>query len=163
MQKKLLFLFLGIAFILLPFAFKRERLKEWLLVFFLKGYVSSFIGKLVVKNKHISYPIRFMPKYFNSSILFEYLLFPLLCVFYNRTSLQSKPVSIILQSLLYSTPMTIIEVLLERYTDLIKYKRKWNWVITYVTLVITFLAVRMFMYVTRKLNIEIESKKVMHQ
>ncbi|EDL66496.1 CBO0543 family protein [Bacillus sp. SG-1] len=156
MQKKLLKIFLGIGMVLVPFAFTRERLKDWILVFFLKGYLSSFIATMVVKNKNISYPVRFMPKYFSISVVFDYLLFPLLCVFYNRTSLSSKPIPLIGQSFLYAIPMTLLESLLERYTDLIKYKKNWNWIITYGTLVTTFLFVRGFMAVTRKYNIEKE-------
>lgn len=156
MQQKLLKLILIIGLSAIPFAFRREKLKDWLIIFFLKGYISSFIDQVVVRNKHISYPIRFLPKHFNLSILFDYLLFPLLCVFYNQTSYKSKPLSVILQSLVYSLPMTGFEVILERTTKLIKYKKNWNWIFTYSTLVITFLFVRGFIYIVRKLNIEKE-------
>ena len=76
MQKKLLRIILGVGLLLIPFAFKREKLKDWLLIFFLKGYISSFLDQIIVKKKQISYPVRFMSKYFDSSILFDYLLFP---------------------------------------------------------------------------------------
>ena len=145
---------LGIGLLLIPFAFKREKLKDWLLIFFLKGYISSFIDQIIVKKKKIVYPVRFMSKYFESSILFDYLLFPILCVFYNRTSENSNLKSILLQPFIYSTPMMILEIILEKYTNLIKYKRDWNWMITYLSLVITFLFVRGFIAIIRKFNIE---------
>ena len=154
MQKKLLRIILGVGLLLIPFAFKREKLKDWLLIFFLKGYISSFLDQIIVKKKHISYPVRFMSKYFDSSILFDYLLFPILCVFYNRTSEKSNLHSIFLQSFIYSTPMTVLEVILEKKTNLIRYNKKWNWLITYSTLVVTFLFVRGFIAIIRKLNIE---------
>ena len=154
MQKKLLRIILGVGLLLIPFAFKREKLKDWLLIFFLKGYISSFLDQIIVKKKQISYPVRFMSKYFDSSILFDYLLFPLLCVFYNRTSEKSNLHSIFLQSFIYSTPMTVLEVILEKNTNLIRYKKNWNWLITYLTLVITFLFVRGFIAIIRKFNIE---------
>ena len=154
MQKKLLRIILGVGLLLIPFAFKREKLKDWLLIFFLKGYISSFLDQIIVKKKQISYPVRFMSKYFDSSILFDYLLFPLLCVFYNRTSEKSNLHSIFLQSFIYSTPMTVLEVILEKKTNLIRYKKKWNWLITYSTLVVTFLFVRGFIAIIRKFNIE---------
>ena len=158
MQKKLLRIILGVGLLLIPFAFKREKLKDWLLIFFLKGYISSFLDQIIVKKKHISYPVRFMSKYFDSSILFDYLLFPLLCVFYNRTSEKSNLHSIFLQSFIYSTPMTVLEVILEKNTNLIRYKKNWNWLITYSTLVVTFLFVRGFIAIIRKFNIENPSK-----
>ena len=154
MQKKLLRIVLGVGLLLIPFAFKREKLKDWLLIFFLKGYISSFLDQIIVKKKRISYPVRFMSKYFDSSLLFDYLLFPLLCVFYNRTSEKSNLHSIFLQSFIYSTPMTVLEVILEKKTNLIRYKKNWNWLITYLTLVITFLFVRGFIAIIRKFNIE---------
>ena len=154
MQKKLLRIVLGIGLLLIPFAFKREKLKDWLLIFFLKGYIASLLDQIIVKKKHVSYPVRFMSKYFDSSILFDYLLFPLLCVFYNRTSEKSNLNSIFLQAFTYSTPMTVLEMILEKKTNLIKYKKNWNWLITYVTLVVTFLFVRGFIAIIRKFNIE---------
>lgn len=159
MEKRLLRIFFGIGLLLLPFAFKRVRLKDWLLVFFLKGYLSSFIGTVIVKNKNIKYPIRIFPEYFRISILFDYFLFPLLCVFYNRTSLRTKPILTFIQAFLYSVPITIIEFFLEKYTDLIEYRKSWNWLITYVTLTITFLIVRVFISATRRLNIEGEFRQ----
>ena len=154
MQKKLLRIILGVGLLLIPFAFKREKLKDWLLIFFLKGYISSFLDQIIVKKKQISYPVRFMSKYFDSSLLFDYLLFPILCVFYNRTSEKSNLHSIFLQSFIYSTPMTVLEVILEKKTNLIRYKKNWNWLITYSTLVVTFLFVRGFIAIIRKFNIE---------
>ena len=154
MQKKLLRIVLGVGLLLIPFAFKREKLKDWLLIFFLKGYIASFLDQIIVKKKRISYPVRFMSKYFDSSLLFDYLLFPLLCVFYNRTSEKSNLHSIFLQSLIYTTPMTVLEVILEKKTNLIRYKKNWNWLITYSTLVVTFLIVRGFIAIIRKFNIE---------
>ena len=158
MQKKLLRIILGVGLLLIPFAFKREKLKDWLLIFFLKGYISSFLDQIIVKKKQISYPVRFMSKYFDSSLLFDYLLFPLLCVFYNRTSEKSNLHSIFLQSFIYSTPMTVLEVILEKKTNLIRYNKNWNWLITYSTLVVTFLFVRGFIAIIRKFNIENPSK-----
>ena len=95
-----------------------------------------------------------MSKYFDSSILFDYFLFPILCVFYNRTSEKSNLQSIFVQSFMYSTPMTVLEVILEKKTKLIRYNKNWNWFITYLTLVVTFLFIRGFIAIIRKLNIE---------
>ena len=159
MQKKLLRIILGVGLLLIPFAFKREKLKDWLLIFFLKGYIANFLDQIIVKKKQISYPVRFMSKYFDSSLLFDYFLFPILCVFYNRTSEKSNIRSIFLQSLIYTTPMTVLEVILEKNTNLIRYNKNWNWLITYSTLVVTFLFVRGFIVIIRKFNIENPSTK----
>ena len=49
---------------------------------------------------------------------------------------------------------TFHQVILEKKTNLIRYNKKWNWLITYSTLVVTFLFVRGFIAIIRKLNIE---------
>ena len=64
MQKKLLRIVLGVGLLLIPFAFKREKLKDWLLIFFLKGYISSFLDQIIVKKKHVSLPRPFYVKVF---------------------------------------------------------------------------------------------------
>jgi hypothetical protein len=79
--EKIIKFFCCLGLLLIPFAFKRENLKEWLLVFFVKGYITSFIGHFAVKGKQVSYPIRFLPKFFKINIVFDYSLFPILCFF----------------------------------------------------------------------------------
>lgn len=154
MDKKILKFLLGIGVLLLPFAFKRKKLTEWFLVFFIKGYISSILATIMVEKKKFYFPVRFKPKIFKISIVFDYLLFPLLCVFFNRTTLHSKPIQIFFQAFFYSLPMTIIEAVLERFTKLIKYNKGWTWFTTLWALMSTFLFVRLFMAIIRKLNIE---------
>ncbi|WP_456276056.1 CBO0543 family protein [Bacillus sp. AK128] len=153
MDKKLLKIFLCIGFLLIPFAFKREGLKDWMIVFFLKGYISSFIGTVVVRNNQLSYPVRFMRKFFRISILFDYLLFPLICVFFNRVTVNKNSLATIGYAIVFSLPMTILEVILERFTDLIKYKNNWSWLITLITLTITFLFVRVSLGLIRSFDL----------
>ncbi|TLS35061.1 CBO0543 family protein [Pseudalkalibacillus caeni] len=126
------------------FLIRRPPTKDWVLVFFLKGVISSFIGMYVVSKKWLKYPVRLAPKSFHSSLLFDYLLFPLACVAYNQTSYRSKFPGMIFQAVLYTTPMTLFEVWLEKNTQLIKYI-KWSWFHTFTSLFVTFVSVRAFM------------------
>ncbi|MGM0878851.1 MAG: CBO0543 family protein [Bacillota bacterium] len=154
MDKKLLKIFFSVGVLLIPFAFRRNKLKDWLLVFFIKGYISSILATILVQKKEFYYPVRFVPKIFKISITFDYLLFPLIGVFFNQTTLNSKPLQIFFQSLLFSIPMTIIEALLERYTKLINYKKGWNSLTSFWTLTTTLLFVRLFMSIIRKFHLE---------
>lgn len=136
--------------ILLPIALRKEPKKDWIVVFLLKSLVSGFFGNIIAGNKLLEFPVRFFPKAFKSSIVYDSLLFPLLCVFYNQTTYKSKLVSIIIQAFIYSLPMTGVEHILEKKTNLIKYN-KWHWYYTLITLVITFLSVRGALGIIRKL------------
>ncbi|WP_315969526.1 CBO0543 family protein [Oceanobacillus massiliensis] len=92
-----------------------------------------FIGVLVVEEKMLEYPIRLFSNYFASSLLYEYLLFPVVCIYFYQTTYHSKYMSIVLQCLLYTSALTVIEVLFERYTDLIEY-HTWTWIHTFISI-----------------------------
>jgi hypothetical protein len=142
MREKLILYGLSIfGFILLPITLRKEPKKDWIIVFLLKTLLSGFLGNIIAANKLVEFPVRLFPKAFKSSIVYDWLLFPLMCVFYNQTTYKSKMPNIILQALFYSIPMTIVEYILERKTNLIKY-RKWKWYYTLLSLFVTFLSVR---------------------
>ncbi|WP_226038226.1 CBO0543 family protein [Aquibacillus saliphilus] len=127
--------------VFLLFALNKRPRKDWLIVFLLKTVISVFFGNIVAANKWLEYPDRLLPNSFKGSVLFEYLLFPLICVYYNQTTYKSKLPGMIYQSFLYSIPMTIVEIFLEKKTQLINYK-KWRWYYTLFSLSGTFLLVR---------------------
>lgn len=155
MERKILkaLLFIGIG--LLPAIFKDKLNKDWVIIFLLKAYLSSFLDHIVTGKKRITYPVRFLPKYFRINILFDYLLFPLLCVFYNQVTYRSNLMGIFLKVLLFSIPMTLVEVFLERKTKLIKFKKNWHWYYTLLSETFIILFVRMFIGLIRN----IQSKK----
>ncbi|WP_411797405.1 CBO0543 family protein [Cytobacillus luteolus] len=70
-------LFLWYWFLL--YLIKKPLAKDCLLVFFLKSYYASLVDKLVVNKGYVPYPTRF-PKQVNTSLLFDYILFPITCV-----------------------------------------------------------------------------------
>ncbi|MRH45084.1 hypothetical protein GH741_20800 [Aquibacillus halophilus] len=148
-DKSILYGITLLGFLLLLFALNKKPRKDWLIVFLLETLIANFIGNIVVANKRLVFPIRLFPKAFQSSVLYDNLLLPLMCVFYNQTTYHTKLVGMIIQSFLYSIPMTIIEVILERKTKLIDYK-KWNWSYTLFSLSGTFLLSRGLMGFIRR-------------
>lgn len=154
MDKKLLKIFFGFGLLLVPFAFRRENLKTLLLTFFLKGYISSFLDQVVVKKKQVVYPTRNFPKFFKTSILFDYLLLPLLCVFYFRTTQAKKFWGTVLSVFYYTLPVTLVEGILEKKTRLINYKNTWSRWVSFTTLTLTFWFVRGLVTMVTKLNVE---------
>ncbi|MTI81947.1 MAG: hypothetical protein FH758_13940 [Firmicutes bacterium] len=140
-----------ISLVALLFSLSKPPIKDWIIVYFLKAFISLNIAVFLVAQERFIFPVRFLPEVYQTSILFDLLVFPILCVLYNQTSYKSNLRSIIIQSVLYSGIMTAIEVWLERYTKLIEYIN-WSWLHTFAYLIITFLAVRAIMAIIRKLS-----------
>jgi len=157
MQKtflRLLFIFGLLLFLPLIRRKPSKEMNEWLIVFFTKGYISSILDTIVYKKGYIKYPINLF-KFFNISVLFSYLLYPLACVYFNQVTKNSNIIGILIKVLFFSVPMTIAEFLLERKTNLIKYCKGWNSIVSFITLTLTFLLVRGFMAAVRMLNKEV--------
>ncbi|MDD9269448.1 CBO0543 family protein [Paenibacillus sp. GCM10023248] len=127
----------------------RSPLKDWLIIFLLKSVITAIADCFIIAAGLLDYPVRFFPKAFHTNIVFDFLVFPTLCVFYNITTQYSNLKSIFVQSLLYSIPVTLLEIWAEKHTELIEYKH-WNAFITLITLITTFLIVRGAIGLVRK-------------
>ncbi|WGG46493.1 CBO0543 family protein [Rossellomorea sp. DA94] len=129
---------------------KKPLAKDWLLVFLIKSYYASLVDQLVVSKGYVKYPTRF-PKRVRASLVFDYILFPISCVIYNQLTKDSRMIQCLLKVLYFSVPMTITELWLEKNTQLVKYKKGWNWKTTFFSLSFSFLLVRFSMSVIRSL------------
>jgi hypothetical protein len=143
-------LIIGIA--LLFSSLRKPPIKDWILIFLLTSYFSTILGVLVVEEKMIDYPINFLGEYFSSSILYEMLLLPVVCIYFYQKTYYSRYPDIILKCTLYTSALTIIEVLFERYTDLIKYYT-WTWVYTFISLFFLMMFIRILMLLINKKEI----------
>lgn len=134
------------------FLIKKGPIKDWFLVYLFKTFITTMIDGPVVKKKLVSYPYRYFSKFFETNIVFDYLIFPLLCVLYSQFTYKLKPSKIIPSVFLFSAPMTIIHWWLERYTKLVKYGKKWTSFHTLGVLTMTFWSSRGFIALIRFLN-----------
>jgi len=128
---------------------RKPFMKDWLIIFFLKSYISSILDVVAVKKGYLKYPVTLF-KTFDVSVLFSYILFPISCVYYNQLTKHSNVFGIIAKALYFSIPMTIVENWLEKNTQLIEYKKSWNWKYTFSSITTTFLIVRLIMGIIRK-------------
>ncbi|WP_257351035.1 CBO0543 family protein [Pseudalkalibacillus decolorationis] len=149
MERVILWGLLIIGIALLLYSLRKLPFKEWLFVYLLTTYFSIIIGTIVVEENMLDYPIKFLNKHFDSSLLYEYLLFPVVCLYFYRTTYHSRYFNILLQGGLYTTALTIIEVLLERYTDLIKYN-SWTWIYTFTSVFILLVFIRIIVQLIYK-------------
>ncbi|HWL22673.1 MAG TPA: CBO0543 family protein [Ureibacillus sp.] len=139
--------------IFLPLIRKKpsKHMNEWIIVFFMKSYISSFVDTIVNKKGYVKYPINLF-KIFDISVLFNYLIFPLTCVYFNQLTRKSSLLGIISKTLLFSIPMSLAEDWLQKNTKLISYKKGWNSFISFTSISITFLLVRGIMAIIRLAN-----------
>ena len=132
-----------ITLLLMFYVIDWRYFRDWVVVFFFKCTIDFFWGSAVVSLKLLEYPVRLLPRYYDTSLLFEVWVFPVLCILYNQTTRTRSLGGIIGYALLFSAIITAIEYPLELYTNLIKYK-SWSWFTTFYTLMLTFLVSRAF-------------------
>jgi hypothetical protein len=128
---------------------RKPPAKDWLLIFFFKGYISSILDKLLVRKEYIQYPVKLF-KCFDISFVFDYLIFPITCVYYNQVTKTSSIGGILIKVLFFSIPMSITEHWFEKNTKLIKFKKGWNKTLSFLSINVTFLVVRAFIALVRK-------------
>lgn len=132
-----------IGLLLLIFAVDWRYFRDWVVVFLYKCVLDSLWGTAVVNVNRIEFPFRQFPQFYKMGLLFDYWIFPILCVLYNQVTRERGLLAILFYAVLFSAGMTAIEYPLELYTDLIKY-HNWSWFTSFCTLTITFLSSRAF-------------------
>ncbi|MEH7883731.1 CBO0543 family protein [Bacillus sp. JJ1609] len=130
---------------------KKPPIKDWLIIFLLKGYIASILDNLFVKKGYLKYPVTLF-KTFDISVLFSYIIFPVTCIYFNQVTKNSGLIAIILKCILFSLPSSLAEHWIEKKTDLIKYKKGWTSFHSFTSIASTFLAVRFLMGGIRKMT-----------
>ncbi len=127
-----------VTLILLLLLVPRNRIREALVIFFSKQLLTWLLGLTICQLKLIDYPVRSFPYATKSSFDFEYFIYPSICVLFNLYYPAGKSLlHISLHYFFYCTLLTILELIFEKYTELITYIN-WTWYMTSITLVITF-------------------------
>ncbi|NMD68754.1 hypothetical protein HHO41_00530 [Bacillus sp. DNRA2] len=122
----------------------KDRLREAYLIFYFKQFMTWILGLIVVQCGWIEYPVREFAKASHTSFSFEYFIYPAICVIFNLHYPYHKGIlPRMCWFIFFPSWMTIVEVLIEKYTDLIKYN-EWKWYWTWISLYITFYFSMMF-------------------
>lgn len=145
MQTEYLFLYgvYGFCFILLAYV-PRHRWREASIAFLFQQFVTWFLGLLVVELRLIEYPVRELAHVTRSSFVFEFLALPIVSIFFclyfpgNRGAWAK-----FLYTSFFSTILTIPEIMIEKYTDLIHY-HKWEWYTTWLSIAATLYLAEIF-------------------
>jgi hypothetical protein len=109
-----------------------------------KQLITWIIGLVVVELGLIEYPVREFASENRSSFTFEYLAYPIVCGLFNSRYPENRSLRFkLLYYCSYCSVLTVIELLIEKNTDLIRYLH-WTWYWTWITLFVTFFMSRNF-------------------
>lgn len=130
--------------ILLILFIPKEKFREAQVAFFFKQLITWLLGLAVVELHLIEYPVRLFPYANKTSFTFEYFVYPSLCAIFNVHYPQDK--SLFRQFLYYfsyCSVITVLEVIVERETQIINYIH-WDWYVSWSTLFLTFYLTRIY-------------------
>ncbi|MCX7710861.1 MAG: hypothetical protein N2484_13570 [Clostridia bacterium] len=132
------------SILLLVIFVPKNRCREAWLIFLFKQTTTWLLGLWVVQYELIEYPVRMLANATRTSVAFEYVVYPSLCVLFNLYFPTEKSIlKKFLHYAVFCSGITVIEVVLEIYTALIRYSH-WSWYWTWITLFITFYISRKF-------------------
>ncbi|WP_338036561.1 CBO0543 family protein [Metabacillus crassostreae] len=120
-------------------------MKEAQVSFLFKQVMTWLFGLIVAEKKLISYPYRlFFKKANKASFTFEYFVYPALCSLFNLYFPEKKNNFFkILYYCFHTSTITVFEVIAEKYTNLINYK-KWSWHLSFITNWCTYFLTRIY-------------------
>lgn len=132
-----------LAILLLIFV-PKSRIREANVILMFKQVMTWLLGSIVVQLHLIEYPVRLFPYALRTSFTFEFFVYPSLCVFFNLYYPEDKGLfRRFVHYFIYTTGITVFEVILETYTNNIRYIN-WTWYYTWITIFITFLLSRFY-------------------
>ncbi|MCI3919631.1 hypothetical protein MO973_05215 [Paenibacillus sp. TRM 82003] len=132
-----------LSFALVWFIPKSKR-RRAAAAFLFKQALTYLLGLAVVEMGLLAYPVREFSEINRASFTYEFLAYPMVCALFNARYPEGKPAWVQLAYYVgYSSVLTFVEVLIEKYTDLVHYMA-WNWFYTWSTLMITFFMTRLF-------------------
>lgn len=115
----------------------KQKISVAVVSFLFKQLLTWVLGLVVVQLDLIEYPVRLFPKATMTSFDFEFFIYPSICAIFIVHYPENKSrVKQLLYYAAYCTGITVVEVLVERYTDIITYKH-WHWYTTWLSLFAT--------------------------
>jgi cell division protein FtsW (lipid II flippase) len=124
----------AIGMLLVP---KRYRRKAHV-AFLFQQFLNWILGLIVVEHRWLEYPVRELQRNY-SSLTFEFIGYPIIAVYLNIYYPKvKKGWARFFFVLAFPTAITVVEIILETQTQLIKY-HAWNWYWTFISIWVTLL------------------------
>jgi hypothetical protein len=126
------------------FFIPKNKLRLAVVAFLFLQVITFLIGSVVVEFGLLEYPIRLFSSINRASFTFEYYAFPVINAAFNVWYPNHQ--STLTQWAYYvgfTTVLTIAEVIIEKYTELITYIH-WEWYISWITIGLALYIGRLF-------------------
>jgi hypothetical protein len=123
----------------------KDRRKEASIAFLYQHFITWFIGLLVVEWHLIEYPVRLLASVNKTSFTFEFFVYPVISSFFALYYPNNRSLLIRLFYIaIFTSSLIIPEVIIEKYTDLLKYIH-WEWYYSWLSVFFTLSLLRFFM------------------
>jgi hypothetical protein len=107
-----------------------QKIRDAIILFLSLQMLTWPLGLIAVEMKWIEYPVQLLPNINQtnkSSLWFEFFFFPVLSIVFSlQYPRNNNKLLIFKHFLLFTGLFTVLEVVIERYTDLVQYN-KWKW------------------------------------
>ncbi|MGM0901878.1 MAG: CBO0543 family protein [Bacillota bacterium] len=141
-----------IALFLLPFAIIKRPLKDWIIVYLVSIIGNSLADRFLVSKGYLQYKIRPFSKKVKIHLPFDYIHYPLLLLYYNQWTLNSKPIGIILKLFPFVIPQVLVETIAAKKTKLITWRKGWSWYHSAISLAVKLFICRSIIAMIRVAN-----------
>ncbi|KQL50725.1 hypothetical protein AN964_24170 [Heyndrickxia shackletonii] len=133
-----------ISFLLLFIFVPKQKIRDAWVSFLFMQLPAWILGLAVVQYGLIEYPSRFFAHAVRTSFTFEFLAFPVISVLFNiHYPTQKGFWWKIFYVFAFPTILVPVEVLILRYTDLVKYIH-WTWYTSWISIMLTLLLSYLF-------------------
>ncbi|MDR6882881.1 CBO0543 family protein [Bacillus sp. 3255] len=114
---------------------KRHRRKAQV-AFLFQQFICWILGLIVVQNNWLDYPVRELKRNY-SSLTFEFIAYPAIAVYLNiyYPAMKTKWTRLLFV-LAFPAAITVVEIILEKNTELIDY-HSWSWYWTFASILVT--------------------------
>lgn len=137
---------------LLPFAIVKRSFKDWIIVYLVSIIGNSWADRYLVSRGYLKYDIRPFKKNYKIHLPFDFVHYPLMLLYYNQWTLNSKPLGIILKLFPFIIPQVMFETFAAKETKLITWKKGWSWQHSFFSLAIKLLLCRGIISTIRIIN-----------
>lgn len=138
------FIFVYVFTTALLFFIPKDKIRLAVVAILFKQVLTFAVGLLVVEMGLLEYPVRVFASVSRASFTYEYYAYPVACAIFNVWYPNKKNRFFqLVYYVVFSSVLTIGEVIIEKYTDILTYIH-WDWYVTLITIFLTFFMTRLF-------------------
>lgn len=140
-----------IGLVLLPFAIIKRSFKDWVIVYLVSIIGNSYADRYLVSKGYIKYNKKLFNK-LKINFPFDFIHYPLMLLYYNQWTLNSRLSGIFIKVLLIVIPQIIVETFAAKKTKLIIWRKGWAWYHSFISMILKLLLCRSIISIIRILN-----------